>query len=89
VIARDRTPAKVASTATATRHRLILFLTAVDRTKSCAALDRSEAMQAIDGIRIVLKFSDMGKKYLEEMGDAPLLRPGPWGGITRCGSPGT
>ena len=37
-------------------------------------------MQAIDAIRIALKFSDMGMKYLEEMSDAPLLRPGPWGG---------
>ena len=37
-------------------------------------------MKAIDAIRIALKFSDMGMKYLEGMGDAPLLRPGPWGG---------
>jgi DinB family protein len=37
-------------------------------------------MKAIDAIRITLKFSDMGMKYLSEMGDAPLLRPGPWGG---------
>jgi hypothetical protein len=37
-------------------------------------------MKAIDAIRIVLKFSDMGMKYLETMSDAPLLRPGPWGG---------
>lgn len=37
-------------------------------------------MKAIDAIRIVLKFSDMGMKYLGEMRDAPLLRPGPWGG---------
>ncbi len=37
-------------------------------------------MKAIDAIRIVLKFSDMGMKYLGSMGDAPLLRPGPWGG---------
>ena len=37
-------------------------------------------MQAIDAIRIVLKFSDMGVKYLGTMSDAPLLRPGPWGG---------
>jgi hypothetical protein len=37
-------------------------------------------MQAIDAIRITLKFSDMGMKYLAEMSDAPLLRPGPWGG---------
>jgi hypothetical protein len=37
-------------------------------------------MQAIDAIRIVLKFSDMGMKYLAEISDAPLLRPGPWGG---------
>ena len=37
-------------------------------------------MQAIDAIRIALKFSDMGMKHLAEMSDAPLLRPGPWGG---------
>ena len=37
-------------------------------------------MQAIDAIRITLKFSDMGMKHLAEMRDAPLLRPGPWGG---------
>ena len=37
-------------------------------------------MQAIDAIRTVLKFSDMGLKYLDDMRDAPLLRPGPWGG---------
>lgn len=37
-------------------------------------------MQAIDSIRTILKFSDMGMKYLAEMSDAPLLRPGPWGG---------
>lgn len=37
-------------------------------------------MKAIDGIRLALKFSDMGMKYLGEMSDAPLLRPGPWGG---------
>ena len=37
-------------------------------------------MQAIAAIRIALKFSDMGMKYLAEMSDAPLLRPGPWGG---------
>jgi hypothetical protein len=37
-------------------------------------------MQAIDAIRIALKFSDMGMKYLEDMSDAPLLRPGPTGG---------
>lgn len=37
-------------------------------------------MQAIDAIRITLKFSDMGMKHLGEMRDAPLLRPGPWGG---------
>jgi hypothetical protein len=37
-------------------------------------------MQAIDAIRTVLKFSDMGMKYLGEMSDAPLLRPGPGGG---------
>ena len=37
-------------------------------------------MKAIDAIRIALKFSDMGMKYLESMSDAPLLRPGPWGG---------
>ena len=37
-------------------------------------------MQAIDAIRIALKFSDMSMKHLGEMSDAPLLRPGPWGG---------
>ena len=37
-------------------------------------------MKALDAIRIVLKFSDMGMKHLGEMSDAPLLRPGPWGG---------
>ena len=37
-------------------------------------------MKAIDAIRISLKFSDMGMKYLETMSDQPLLRPGPWGG---------
>jgi hypothetical protein len=37
-------------------------------------------MKAIDAIRIVLKFSDMSMKLLSEMRDAPLLRPGPWGG---------
>src|SRR5687768_18573980 len=33
-------------------------------------------MQAIDAIRLALKFSDMGMKHLGEMSDAPLLRPG-------------
>src|SRR3954471_9295320 len=37
-------------------------------------------MKAIDAIRTTLKFSDMGMKYLGTMSDAPLLRPGPWGG---------
>ena len=37
-------------------------------------------MRAIDAIRTTLKFSDMGMKYLATMSDAPLLRPGPWGG---------
>lgn len=37
-------------------------------------------MKAIDAIRIALKFSDMGMNYLATMSDAPLLRPGPWGG---------
>ena len=37
-------------------------------------------MQAIDAIRITLKFSEMAMKHLGEMRDAPLLRPGPWGG---------
>src|SRR6187455_2259404 len=37
-------------------------------------------MQAIDAIRMALKFSDMGMKHLGEMGDAPLVQPGPWGG---------
>jgi hypothetical protein len=45
-----------------------------------AALERSKAMRAIDAIRIALKFSDMSMKHLGEMSDAPLLRPGPWGG---------
>jgi hypothetical protein len=43
-------------------------------------LDWSNAMRAIDAIRTALKFSDMGMKHLGEMSDAPLLRPGPWGG---------
>lgn len=37
-------------------------------------------MQALEAIRIALKFSDMGMTYLADMSDAPLLRPGPWGG---------
>lgn len=37
-------------------------------------------MKAIDSVRLALKFSDMGMKHLGEMSDAPLLRPGPWGG---------
>jgi hypothetical protein len=37
-------------------------------------------MKSIDAIRTTLKFSDMGIKYLADMADAPLLRPGPWGG---------
>ena|SRR5579862_1760429 len=37
-------------------------------------------MKALDAIRIALKFSDMSMKHLAEMKDAPLLRPGPWGG---------
>ena len=37
-------------------------------------------MKAIDAVRIVLKFSDMGMKHLGEMSDAPLLRRGRWGG---------
>ena len=37
-------------------------------------------MQAIDAIRIALKFSDMGMQHLSGMSDGPLLRPGPWGG---------
>jgi hypothetical protein len=37
-------------------------------------------MRALDAIRTVLMFSDKGMKYLGEMSDAPLLRPGPWGG---------
>jgi hypothetical protein len=37
-------------------------------------------MKANDAIRTTLKFSDMGIKYLATMADAPLLRPGPWGG---------
>ena len=37
-------------------------------------------MKALDAIRIALKFSDMAMVHLGSMGDAPLLRPGPWGG---------
>lgn len=37
-------------------------------------------MKAIDAIRIALKFSDMGMKYLRETKDAAFVRPGPWGG---------
>ena len=37
-------------------------------------------MKAIDAIRIALKFSDMGMKYLETMSDEPLLRPATHGG---------
>jgi hypothetical protein len=37
-------------------------------------------MKAIDAIRIALKFTDMSMKHLGSMSDAPLLRPGPWGG---------
>jgi len=37
-------------------------------------------MKALDAIRTALMFSDKGMKYLGEMSDAPLLRPGPWGG---------
>jgi hypothetical protein len=37
-------------------------------------------MQAIEAIRIALKFSDMSMTHLSSMQDAPLLRPGPWGG---------
>jgi hypothetical protein len=37
-------------------------------------------MKALDTIRILLKFSDKGMTHLSEMADAPLLRPGPWGG---------
>src|SRR4051794_4570749 len=37
-------------------------------------------MKALDAIRTVLKFSDMGMTHLSGMKDAPLLRPGPWGG---------
>ena len=37
-------------------------------------------MKALDAVRTVLKFSDMGIKHLGEMSDAPLFRPGPWGG---------
>lgn len=33
-------------------------------------------MKALDAIRIVLKFSDMGKTHLSGMKDALLLRPG-------------
>ena len=37
-------------------------------------------MKALDAIRIALKFSDMAMVHLGSMKDAPLLRPGPWGG---------
>jgi hypothetical protein len=37
-------------------------------------------MKAIDAIRNTLKFSDMSMTHLGEMKDAPLMRPGPWGG---------
>jgi hypothetical protein len=37
-------------------------------------------MNALDAIRTALKFSDTDIKHLGEMSDAPLLRPGPWGG---------
>jgi hypothetical protein len=37
-------------------------------------------MKAIDCIRITLKFSDMAMTHLGSMADAPLVRPGPWGG---------
>jgi hypothetical protein len=37
-------------------------------------------MKAIDAIRIALKFSDMAMTHLVSMHDAPLLRPGAWGG---------
>jgi DinB superfamily len=41
---------------------------------------RGETMKALDAIRTVLKFSDKGMTHLGGMKDAPLLRPGPWGG---------
>jgi hypothetical protein len=34
----------------------------------------------MDAIKITLKFSDMAMTHLASMADAPLLRPGPWGG---------
>lgn len=37
-------------------------------------------MKAMESIRLALRFSDMGMKYLEEMSDSPLVRPGEWGG---------
>jgi len=37
-------------------------------------------VKAVDAIRIALKFSDMAMTHLSEMKDAPLVRPGPWGG---------
>ena len=37
-------------------------------------------MKATDSIRIALSFSDMAMTHLADMRDAPLLRPGPWGG---------
>src|SRR3954452_10456971 len=41
---------------------------------------RCETMKALDAIRTVLSFSDKGMTHLSSMKDAPLLRPGPWGG---------
>ena len=37
-------------------------------------------MNAIEAIRMALEFSDMGMTHLDDMKDAPLLRPGPGGG---------
>jgi hypothetical protein len=37
-------------------------------------------MKAMDAIKLALRFSDMGMEHLGGMSDAPLLRPGPWGG---------
>jgi hypothetical protein len=53
------------------------------KARQAMAKDQATTMQAIDAIRIGLKSSDMGMKCLEEMSDAPLLRPGPTG-LNRC-----
>src|SRR5437870_11345170 len=52
----------------------------IEQYNAHSSRTRSNAMKAIDAIRITLKFSDMSMKHLAEMRDAPLVRPGPWGG---------